>query len=162
MRVVVRHGGGVFAYEFEVALSLQPCACAFWIWDGGSDAVWVLCGVGFWWFGVCGCDACSVIGQYRVRLVASGRSSCQRCVDPVHSCESTTRCRVRPLNFCPYHTRVLIFAVDSILIIVHCKVLRRVLARLHPCLYNQRVAGFGESPVPRRLLDNFSVCFARV
>ncbi len=62
---------------------LQLRACAFGLWDGGSDAVWVLCGVGFFGFGICRFDACGVVGQYRVRLVASGRSSCQRCVGPL-------------------------------------------------------------------------------
>jgi hypothetical protein len=39
--------------------------------------------LGFSGFGICRFDACSVIGQYSVRLVASRRSSCQRCVDPL-------------------------------------------------------------------------------
>jgi transposase len=33
--------------------------------------------------GICRFDACSVVGQYSVRLVASGLASCQRCVDPL-------------------------------------------------------------------------------
>jgi hypothetical protein len=49
----------------------------------GSDAVWVLCGVGFFGFGRCRFDACGVVGRYSVRMVASGLASCQRCVGPL-------------------------------------------------------------------------------
>jgi len=69
---------------------LQLRACAFGLWDGGSDAVWVLCGVGFFGFGICRFDACSIVGQYSVRMVASRRSSCQRCVGPLQSEEAIT------------------------------------------------------------------------
>jgi hypothetical protein len=34
--------------------------------------------LGFFGFGICRFDACSVVGQYSVRLVASGLASCQR------------------------------------------------------------------------------------
>ena len=61
--------------------------CSFRVWDGGSDAVWMLCGVGFCGFGVCGLDACGVMGRDGVGLVACGLAGCQRCVGPLQLCE---------------------------------------------------------------------------
>ena len=88
MRVIVGHGGGVFGRGFGLVVLLQLRACAFGLWDGGSDAVCVLCGVGFFGFGRCRFDACSVVGQYSVRLVASGLASCQRCVSPLQGAKA--------------------------------------------------------------------------
>ena len=36
------------------------CSFSFRVWDGGSDAVWMLRGVGFCGFGICGFDACDI------------------------------------------------------------------------------------------------------
>ena len=64
-----------------IITTMSVCILGMGWWVGRRMGVvwrWVF------WFGICRFDACGVVGQYSVRLVASGLASCQRCVDPVH------------------------------------------------------------------------------